>query len=55
MIFDKNILNTIVCPITKEKLIYDETTNLLTNESAQNTYLIKDGIPLLIEDKKNKS
>ena len=55
MIFDRSILKIIVCPITKEKLIYDEITNLLINESGQNTYLIKDGIPLLIEDKKNKS
>ena len=49
--FDESLLDIIVCPVTKEKLIFDKKNNELLSKEANLAFPIKDGIPiLLIED-----
>ena len=53
-IFDKSILNIIVCPITKNPLVYDIKKNELISKKAKLAYPIVDGIPILIKEKARK-
>jgi uncharacterized protein YbaR (Trm112 family) len=46
---DKKILDILVCPVTKGKLIYDKKNNELISNSAKLAYPIKDNIPILLE------
>ena len=46
MKFNKELLNIIVCPLSKEKLIYDENNNCLVAKTSKLSYPIKDGIPI---------
>lgn len=48
--FDEKILNFIVCPISKEPLVYDRNKQELISEKAHLAYAIKDGIPILLPD-----
>ena len=50
MEFDKDLLKTIVCPQSKERLIYDEKNNCLIAKTSKLAYPIKDGIPVMIPD-----
>ena len=47
---DPKLLEILVCPLTGEKLSYDETTQELIAEQAGLAYPIKDGIPIMLED-----
>ena len=54
--FDESLLDIIVCPVTKEKLILDKENNELLSKEANLAFPIKDGIPiLLIEEARNIS
>ena len=46
---DKKLLDILVCPITKEKLIYETTKNELLSKAAKLAFPIKDGIPIMLE------
>lgn len=46
---DKKLLDILVCPLTKEKLIYETTKNELLSKSAKLAFPIKDGIPIMLE------
>jgi len=46
---DKKLLDILVCPVTKGKLIYDKKNNELISNSAKLAYPIKDNIPILLE------
>jgi len=46
---DKRLLEILVCPVTKEKLIYDKVKNELVSKSAKLAYPIKEGIPIMLE------
>jgi uncharacterized protein YbaR (Trm112 family) len=48
--FDIKLLEIIICPITKEKLSYDQEQNLLINQSQSYAYQIIDNIPILLVD-----
>ena len=48
---DKKLLQILVCPITKGPLIYDENKKELISLSAHLAYPIRDGIPVMLEDK----
>ena len=48
MKFNKDLLKIIVCPISKEKLVYDEKDNALIAKKSKLSYPIKDGIPIMI-------
>ena len=51
---DKKIFKLIVCPITKEKLYYDEKNKELISKKAKLAYKIKDGIPILLPEEARK-
>lgn len=51
---DKKILKIIVCPVTKEKLEYDEKNNELISKKAKLAYKIKEGIPILLPEEARK-
>ena len=48
--FDLKILDIIVCPVTKQKLTFDEKNNQLISKKAKLAYPIKEGIPILLVD-----
>ena len=48
---NKNLLDILVCPVTKGKLIYDEKNNELISQDANLAYPIKDGIPIMLTEK----
>ena len=48
---NKNLLDILVCPVTKGKLIYDEKNNELISQDANLAYPIKDGIPIMLKEK----
>ena len=53
--FEKKILNLVVCPKTKESLIWDKKNNELISKKAKLAYPIINGIPVLIVEKARKS
>lgn len=46
---DTNLLELLVCPVTKGPLIYKRETQELLSRSARLAYPIRDGIPILLE------
>ena len=52
--FKKSLLNSIVCPKTKEPLILDEKNKELVSKKGKLAYPIVDGIPILIIEKARK-
>ena len=52
--FEKNLLNFIVCPKTKEPLFWDKKNKELIAKKAKLAYPIIDGIPILIISKARK-
>jgi len=48
---DKKLLDILVCPVTKGKLIYDKTAAELISKSARLAYPIQDGIPMMLPEK----
>lgn len=46
---DPKMLELLVCPVTKGRLIYDRETNELISERARLAYPIKDGVPIMLE------
>jgi uncharacterized protein YbaR (Trm112 family) len=51
---DAKLLEILVCPITKTKLIYDKKLQELISTAAGLAYPIKDGIPIMFEDEARK-
>ena len=47
---DPNLLNLVVCPVTKGHLDYDRQRQELLSRSARLAYPIRDGIPILLEE-----
>ncbi|MCP4314878.1 MAG: Trm112 family protein [Hyphomicrobiales bacterium] len=45
---DKKLLDLLVCPLTKGRLVLDEDTNELISKSANLAYPIRDGIPIML-------
>ena len=52
--FDESLLDIIVCPVTKEKLILDKKNNELLSKEANLAFPIKDGIPILLVEEARK-
>lgn len=48
------LLEILVCPLTKDKLIYDAKTNELISKKAKLAYPIIDGIPVMLVNKARK-
>ena len=51
---NKELLQILVCPVTKGPLVYDKDNNELISKSAKLAYPIKDDIPILLEDEARK-
>ena len=46
---DKNLLEILVCPVTKGPLIHDKSKQELVSVSARLAYPIHDDIPVMLE------
>lgn len=47
---DPNLLEILVCPVSKTKLMYDKETKELISTAANLAFPVRDGIPILLED-----
>ena len=47
---DPKLLDILVCPVSKTKLIYHKKTQELISTAANLAYPVRDGIPILLED-----
>ena len=45
---DPKLLELLVCPLTKGRLIYDAKAGELVSEKAKLAYPIRDGIPIML-------
>ena len=51
---DKQLLDLLVCPLTKARLRYDEANQELISEKAGLAYPIRDGIPIMLMEEARK-
>lgn len=47
---EKQLLDILVCPVTKGPLKFDKEKQELVSTSARLAYPIRDGIPVMLED-----
>jgi uncharacterized protein YbaR (Trm112 family) len=47
---DMQLLDILVCPVTKGPLKFDKDSQELVSTSARLAYPIRDGIPVMLED-----
>ena len=47
---DAKLLELLVCPVTKTRLVYDEAAQELVSEAARLAYPIRDGIPIMLPE-----
>ena len=52
--FDKKILNLVVCPKTKQPLVWNKKNNELISKKAKLAYPIISEIPVLVIEKARK-
>jgi len=50
MEFNIKLLETLICPIGKDKLIYNEEKQELLSKKSNLAYRIENGVPILIPD-----
>jgi hypothetical protein len=46
---DPKMLELLVCPVSKGRLVYDREANELVSEKARLAYPIRDGVPIMLE------
>ncbi len=51
---DKTLLDILVCPVSKETLSYDKSTNELICKESGLAYPIRDGIPVMLPEEARK-
>ncbi len=51
---DTQLLEMLVCPLTKEPLIYDDEQQELISKAAKLAYPIRDGIPIMLPEEARK-
>lgn len=51
---DPEILEILVCPMTRTKLVYDEAAQELISEAAGVAYPIKRGVPVMLIEEARK-
>lgn len=47
---DRELLDILVCPVSKTPLIYREDTNELISKVSGIAFPVRDGIPVLLEE-----
>ena len=47
---DRRLLEVLVCPLTKEPLVYDREAGELISRKAGLAYPIRDGIPIMLPE-----
>lgn len=47
---DKKLLDILVCPVCKGKLVYDKKAQELICKLDRLAYPVRDGIPVMLED-----
>lgn len=47
---DPGLLELLVCPVTKTRLVHDEKKQELISEAANLAYPIRDGIPIMLPE-----
>ncbi len=47
---DPRLLEILVCPVTKQPLVYDRLHNELVSRAAGLAYPIRDGIPIMLPE-----
>ncbi|QGR02218.1 Trm112 family protein [Ehrlichia ruminantium] len=52
--FDKKLLQILVCPLTKDKLEYNKDTNELISQKAKLAFPIRNGIPIMLVNEARK-
>ena len=50
----QELISMLVCPISKEKLIYDKDANELIAKQSGLAYPVKDGIPIMLPEEARK-
>ena len=51
---DPALLEILVCPVTKGRLVYDEKAQELISQAASLAYPIRDGIPIMLPEEARK-
>ncbi len=51
---DPKLLEFLVCPLTKTRLVYDAKAHELLSKAAGLAFPIRNGVPLMIEDAARK-
>ncbi len=51
---EKKLLDIIVCPVTKEKMVYDKKRKELISKKAHLAYKVENGIPILLPEEARK-
>ncbi len=51
---DPELLQILVCPLTKQPLRYDRERNELISEAAGLAYPVRDGIPIMLPEEARK-
>jgi uncharacterized protein YbaR (Trm112 family) len=54
MTINKNLISMLICPLSKEKLIYDEEKQELIAKKSGLAYPIKEGIPIMLPEEARK-
>lgn len=47
---DPRLLEVLICPLTRQPLVYDRAANELISAKARLAYPIRGGIPIMLED-----
>ena len=51
---DPRLLERLVCPVTKTRLVYDSERQELVSRAAGLAYPIRDGIPIMLPEEARK-
>jgi len=52
--FDQALLEILVCPVSREGLVYDQALNELVCAGSKLAYPIRDGIPIMLPEEARK-
>lgn len=47
---DPKLLDILVCPVTKTRLVFDKSKQELISTAANLAYPVRDGIPIMLEN-----